>query len=67
MGEAVALLLEAGEVVGGIRVGYQEVTFRWLVPDEVFDAVAEVEVQFEEVDGVSGGEFPFLDELIEGA
>ncbi len=37
MGEAVALLLEAGKVVGGIRVGYQEVTFRWLVPDKVLD------------------------------
>ena len=37
MGEAVALLLEAGKVVGGIRVGYQEIAIQWLVPDKVLD------------------------------
>ena len=37
MGEAVALLLEAGKVVGGIRIGYQEIAIRWLVPDKVLD------------------------------
>ena len=36
-GEAVALLLEAGKVVGGIRVGYQEIAIQWLVPDKVLD------------------------------
>jgi len=36
-GEAVALLLEAGKVVGGIRIGYQEIAIQWLVPDKVLD------------------------------